>query len=51
MEYFSPEVGGGVTYTIADQIQFHGTITAAPRYRKEVFLGAIVILEFDTCST
>jgi hypothetical protein len=40
LEYFSPEVGAGVTYTIADQIQFHGTLTAAPRYRKQVYLGA-----------
>ncbi len=40
LEYFSPEVGAGVTYTIADQIQFHGTVTAAPRYRKQVYLGA-----------
>ena len=23
LEYFSPEVGAGVTYTLADQIQFH----------------------------
>lgn len=40
LEYFSPEVGAGVTYTIADQIQFHGTVTAAPRYRKQLYLGA-----------
>ena len=40
LEYFSPEVGAGVTYTIADQVQFHGTLTAAPRYRKQMYLGA-----------
>jgi hypothetical protein len=42
LEYFSPELGAGVTYTIADQIQFHGTATAAPRYRKQLYVGTNV---------
>lgn len=42
LEYFSPEVGAGVTYTMADQIQFHATASAAPRYRKMTFLGTNV---------
>ena len=43
LEYFSPEVGAGVTYTLADQIQFHTTATVAPRYRKQVLLGTNVV--------
>lgn len=43
LEYFSPEVGAGVTYTLADQIQFHTTATIAPRYRKQALLGTNVV--------
>ena len=39
LEYFTAEVGGGVTYTINDQIQFHGTVVASPRYRKQIYFA------------
>ena len=39
LEYFQMDVGLGGTYTINDQIQFHATVNAAPRYRKALTLG------------
>lgn len=39
LEYFSPEVGAGVTYTIADQIQFSWNIDGGPTIPQTTVLG------------
>ena len=40
LEYFIAEVGPGVTYTINDQYQFHASVVASPRYRKQMYMAA-----------
>lgn len=39
LEYFMPEAGAGVTYTLQDKYQLHATTTFAPRLRKDLVMG------------